>query len=93
VEQNRNKKVVYRTCVNNACNRIAPGSSFNFLINSGILHPTGVIIVPFIGAVANSGFGDFQWKSPLILAQPQLRRRIHACQRRRIHACHGPATT
>jgi hypothetical protein len=29
-----------------------------------IVHPTAVLICPFIGAVASSGFGDFQWKSP-----------------------------
>ena len=28
------------------------------------MHPTAVLICPFIGAVANSGFADFQWKSP-----------------------------
>ena len=40
------------------------GSSFNALVNSGIVHHTAVLICPFIGAVANSGFGDFQGKSP-----------------------------
>ena len=25
---------------------------------------SGVLICPFIGSVASSGFGDFQWKSP-----------------------------
>jgi hypothetical protein len=40
------------------------GSSFNALVNSGIVHPTAVLICPFIGAVANSRFGDVQWKSP-----------------------------
>ncbi len=31
-----------------------------------IVHPTDVLICPFIGATTgtNSGFGDFQWKSP-----------------------------
>ena len=28
-------------------------------------HPTAVLICPFIASVANTGFGDFQWKSPL----------------------------
>ena len=40
------------------------GSSFNALVNSGIVHPTAVLICPFIGAVANSGFAYSQWKSP-----------------------------
>ena len=30
-------------------------------------HPTAVLICPFIGSVANTGFGVFQWKSPLSL--------------------------
>jgi len=28
------------------------------------VHPTAVLICPFIASVANTGFGDFQWKSP-----------------------------
>ena len=30
------------------------------------MHPTAVLIVPFLGAVSgtNAGFGDYQWKSP-----------------------------
>jgi hypothetical protein len=45
-------------------NNITAGSSFNSLINSGIVHPTGMHIVPFIGAAPDSGFGYFQWNSP-----------------------------
>jgi len=39
---------------------------FNQLINSGIIHPTGVLIVPFLAPVtlSNGGLGDSQWKSP-----------------------------
>ena len=51
IEQNRNKKVVYRSFVSSLYNNIGKGSSFNSLINSGILHPTAVLIVPFLGAV------------------------------------------
>ena len=38
----------------------------NQLIISGIVHPTGVLIVPFLGAVTGTtgGLGDAQWKSP-----------------------------
>jgi hypothetical protein len=37
----------------------------NQLINSGIVHPTGVLIVPFLAPVTGtSGLGDSQWKSP-----------------------------
>jgi hypothetical protein len=62
--KNLNKKIVYRTFVSNQYNNITAGSSFNELINSGIVHPTGVLIVPFIGSQPNIGFGDSQWKSP-----------------------------
>ena len=37
--------------------------TFNQLINSGIAHPTGVLIVPFISST-NAALGDSQWKSP-----------------------------
>jgi hypothetical protein len=56
------KKVIYRTFVSNQYNNIAKNSSFNQLINSGIVHPTGVLIV--IGRTSAVGFGDSQWKSP-----------------------------
>ena len=66
IEQNRSKKVVYRSFVSSLYNNIGKGSAFNSLINSGIVHPTAVLIVPFLGAVTgtDSGFGDYQWKSP-----------------------------
>jgi hypothetical protein len=61
---NLNKKVIYRTFVSNQYNNITKNSSFNQLINSGIVHPTGVLIVSFIGRESGVGFGDSQWKSP-----------------------------
>jgi hypothetical protein len=66
VQRNRNKKGNYRSFVTNSYTNIAVNGSFNALVNSGITHPTGVLICPFIGATngTNSGFGDFQWKSP-----------------------------
>jgi len=66
VQRNRNKKVIYRSFVTNSYTNIGVNGSFNALVNSGITHPTGVLICPFIAATtgANSGFGDFQWKSP-----------------------------
>jgi hypothetical protein len=66
VQRNRNKKVIYRSFVTNSYTNINVGASFNALVNSGIIHPTGILICPFIGATtgANSGFGDYQWKSP-----------------------------
>ena len=63
---NTNKKVIYRTFVTSNYPATPTGGSFNQLINSGIVHPTGVLIVPFLGAVTgtNGGLGDSQWKSP-----------------------------
>jgi hypothetical protein len=66
VQRNRNKKAIYRSFVTNSYTNITSGSLFNALVNSGIVHPTAVLICPFIGATtgAQSGFGDYQWKSP-----------------------------
>ena len=66
VQRNRNKKFIYRSFVTNSYTNIGVGSSLNTLVNSGIIHPTAVLICPFITATtgANSGFGDYQWKSP-----------------------------
>jgi hypothetical protein len=64
---NLNKKVIYRTFASNQYNNIGKNSFFNQVINSGIIHPTGVLIVPFIGSQSSGderGFGDNQWKSP-----------------------------
>ena len=63
-QENKNKNVVYR-CVNSSLyTPIGAGSNFNQLINAGVSHPTGVLIVPFIGTQTTQGFGDVQWKSP-----------------------------
>lgn len=64
VEQNRNKKVVYRTILTNQFNNLNAGGSFNQLINSGVVHPVGILIVPYISSTVAAGFGDYQWKSP-----------------------------
>ena len=63
IETNRNKRVVYRTILTNQYNNIGAGNSFNQLVNSGIVHPTGILIVPFISSTV-TGFGDYEWKSP-----------------------------
>ena len=36
---------------------------FNQLINSGIIHPTAVLICPYISS-QQAGLGDFAWKNP-----------------------------
>jgi hypothetical protein len=60
VQRNRNKKVIYRSFVTNSYTNIASGSSFNALVNSGIFHPTAILICPFIAATI-TGFTDSQW--------------------------------
>lgn len=65
VESNRNKKVVYRNIISNQYNNTGASGTFNQLINSGIVHPTGVLIVPFISSTVAEGILDYQWKSPL----------------------------
>jgi hypothetical protein len=63
VEQNRNKKVVYRSVLSNIYTNIASAGTFNALVNAGIVHPTGVLVVPYISSTV-TGLGDYQWKSP-----------------------------
>jgi hypothetical protein len=67
-QRNRNKKDIYRSFVINSYNKITSGSSFNALVNSGIVHPAAVLNMSvyccYSTTGANSGFGDFQWKSP-----------------------------
>ena len=29
-----------------------------------VVHPTGILIVPFISSTVSTAFGDYQWKSP-----------------------------
>ena len=41
---------------------VGTSNSLDQLINSGVVHPSGVRIVPFIGSTV-SGLGDYQWKS------------------------------
>jgi hypothetical protein len=62
VNENRNKKVVYRTILANQYNN--QSGNFNQLINSGVVHPVGILIVPYISSTTANGFGDYQWKSP-----------------------------
>jgi len=47
-------------------------SIFNALVNAGIVHPTAVLICPFIAATSgtNSGFGDFRPSETLYVRLP-----------------------
>jgi hypothetical protein len=61
---NSAKKCVYRTSMTNQYNNITAGGNFNQLISSGIVHPTGILIVPYVSSQASFSLGDFAWKSP-----------------------------
>jgi len=61
---NRAKKCIYRTILTNQYNNITAGGNFNQLISSGVVHPTGILIVPYVSSQASFSFGDFAWKSP-----------------------------
>ena len=63
INENRNKKVVYRTILTNQYNNITAGGNFNQLINSGIIHPTGILICPYVSS-QQAGLADFAWKNP-----------------------------
>ena len=61
---NRAKKCIYRTVLTNQYNNITDGGNFNQLISSGIVHPTGILIVPYVSSQASFSFSDFAFKSP-----------------------------
>ena len=66
---NRAKKCIYRTVTTkfngtNQYNNITAGGNFNQLISSGTVHPTGILIVPYVSSAAAISFGDFAFKSP-----------------------------
>jgi hypothetical protein len=63
-DNNRAKKCIYRTVMTNQYNNISSAANFNQLISSGIVHPTEVLIVPYVSSQASFSFGDFAWKSP-----------------------------
>ena len=64
ITTNRAKKCIYRTILTNQYNNITAGGNFNQLISSGVVHPTGILIVPYVSSQASFSFGDFAWKSP-----------------------------
>lgn len=61
---NRAKKCIYRTVLTNQYNNITAAGNFNQLISSGVVHPTAILIVPYVSSLASFSFGDFAWKSP-----------------------------
>ena len=60
--ENAAKRIVYRSVTSSICPNIQAGSNYSQLINAGIVHPVGILLVPFLSNT--SAFGDVQWKSP-----------------------------
>ena len=60
---NRAKKCIYRTILTNQYNYIASAGNFNQLISSSIVHPTAILIVPYVSSAASFAFPDFATKS------------------------------
>lgn len=60
--ENNHKQIVYRSVTSSICPNIAAGSNYSQLINAGIVHPVGILLVPFLSNT--TAFGDVQWKSP-----------------------------
>ena len=60
--------MVYRSVVSNLYTNIGVGGIFNSLVNAGIIHPTGVSVIPYISSAA-AGLGDYARKSPFDSAQ------------------------
>jgi hypothetical protein len=48
----------------NEYNNISGGGNFNQLTSSGIVHPTAILIVPYVSSHASFSFGGFAFKSP-----------------------------
>jgi hypothetical protein len=64
IDNHRAKKCIYQTVLTNQFNAVGVGANFNQIISSGVVHPTAVLIVPFVAATASFSLGDFAWKSP-----------------------------
>jgi hypothetical protein len=54
---NTNKKEIFPSFVTNSYTTVASFGSFNQLINSGIVHPTGVLIVPVLAPITSNTGG------------------------------------
>jgi len=61
---NRAKKCIYKNFLTNQYNNIGTGGNFNQIVSSGVVHPVGILIVPFISSSLLYSTNDFAWKSP-----------------------------
>ena len=60
--ENHNKQIVCRSVTSSICPNVAAGSNYSQLINEGIVHPTGILLVRFLSR--DSASGEVQWKLP-----------------------------
>jgi hypothetical protein len=52
IESNRAKKVVYRNFVSNTITGIESGASYSSLIQSGLVNPVAIVVIPFISQLS-----------------------------------------
>lgn len=53
LDSNRRKEILYRNVVSNTYQGITSGSVFNQIVQSGIVNPTGILILPFLSGSTN----------------------------------------
>lgn len=59
----QNKQVVFRNYYYNQINNIGAGGNYSQLIQSGIVNPHALIVIPYISK-DQEGMGFYQWQSP-----------------------------
>jgi hypothetical protein len=64
INNNRAKKVVYRSFITNVASNIAVNGTWSSIVSAGVTHPTSVLLVPLIASNTTTGLMDFQYKSP-----------------------------
>jgi hypothetical protein len=64
INNNRAKKVVYRSFITNVASNIAVNGTWSSIVSAGVTHPTSILLVPLIASNTTSGLMDFQYKSP-----------------------------
>lgn len=64
VNNNKAKKVCYRTFITSFAPNITSGGTYSSIISAGITHPTSVLIVPYVASNTTSGLMNYAWTSP-----------------------------
>ena len=67
VQSNRKKEILFRSVVANTFQSITTGSTFNQLIQSGIVNPKGILICPFLSSSTHGGLTTTQvFATPIV---------------------------